>query len=555
MIIRNLISNSLAELIERSKINGLIPSDTQITFTVERPQNPEHGDFATNIPLKLAGLLKRSPVDIANQLLPLIPSQDYLGSIWVQPPGFINFSLDPSWLTSQVDTILESGESYGKVNFGNGQRVQIEFVSVNPTGPVHVGHTRGAVLGDALGRILDFAGYNVTREYYVNDTGNQMENFYKSLYVRYKQHLGHLTEMPAGGYMGKYMLDIARDIAEQNPNLLDLDEEEAIDHIGSIGLNKMLTVIEKDLKRLNIQFDVWFREYTLHRDGHIENVLDLLREGNNLSIKDAATWFTSSSLGEDKDNVLIRSNGSPTYFAADIAYHYDKFIGREFSKVIDIWGADHQGHVSRMKTALGALGINPDKLVIILAQLVTLKMNNQLLKVSKRSGDLITLPELIDEVGPDACRYFFMSRSPDSQMEFDLELAKRESSENPVYYIQYAHARIASIIRLSTEAKIDHASGNVNLLSHPSEIDLIKKMIALPELIESIAINLEPHHLAHYSQQLATAFHWFYQQCRVMSNDPSDYELTKARLKLVHSSGVVLGRCLALMGMEAPEQM
>lgn len=555
MIIINLINSLITDAITKAKADGFISTDSNITFTVERPQNQEHGDFATNLPLRLAGSLKMNPLDIGNHISSLINQPYEIDSIWVQPPGFINFSLNDNWVRSQVDHVLSSEKSFGSSDFGNNERIQVEFVSVNPTGPVHVGHTRGAVLGDTLSRILSSAGYDVTKEYYVNDTGNQMENFYQSLYIRYQQNFGNQVEMPENGYMGEYMIDIAKEIANDNHEILSLQKEEGIQEIGLIGLNKMLDRIKFDLERLGVNFDVWFREYILHENGHVSGILDKLIESENISIEDGATWLKSSSLGEDKDNVLVRSNGSPTYFAADIAYHYDKFANRHFSKVIDIWGADHQGHVSRMKTALGALGIEQDKLVIILSQLVTLKQNDQLLKVSKRSGDLITLPDLLDYVGADACRYFFLSRSPDSQMEFDLDLAKRESSENPVYYIQYAHARISSIIRLSEASNIDIVNGDVGLLTDPAEIDLIKKILILPELIESIAINLEPHHLAHYSQQLATAFHWFYRQCRIISTEPGDEPMTKARVKLVKASGIALKRCLELMGMNAPETM
>jgi arginyl-tRNA synthetase len=283
--------------------------------------------------------------------------------------------------------------------------------------------------------------------------------------------------------------------------------------------------------------------------------MEELRQGNHLTVREGATWFASTDLGEDKDNVLVRGSGAPTYFATDLAYHYNKFRERGFSKVINIWGADHQGHVSRMKAAIGALGIDPNRLTIIIHQLVTLKSGDQVLRASKRTGDIITLQDLLEEVGPDACRYFFLARSPESQMEFDLDLAKNKSSENPVYYIQYAHARIASILRLAQDSNIDYRDGDVSLLTDPAELSLIRRMVMLPELIESMAISLEPHHLPHYAQDLATAFHWFYQQCRVVSSTPGDEAITRARLKLVKASTVALGRCLHLMGMDAPEKM
>jgi arginyl-tRNA synthetase len=476
--------------------------------------------------------------------------------VWVEGPGFINFSLKPSWLASSVESILEEGEAYGNVPLGKGEPLQVEFVSVNPTGPIHVGHARGAVLGDALANILSAAGYEVTREYYFNDAGTQMETFYTSLYARYQQVFGRSVEMPQGGYMGDYMIDAARTIAaEEGERFLNMPPQQAVEELGQIGLDKMLRGIQDNMERLRVHFDVWFKEHTLYEEGQYEKAMGALRQGNHIAVREGATWFVSTALGEDKDNVLVRGSGAPTYFATDIAYHYNKFLERGFSKVINIWGADHQGHVSRMKAAIGALGIDPNRLTIIINQMVTLKSGEQVLRASKRTGDIITLQELLDEVGPDPCRYFFLARSPESQMEFDLDLAKKESAENPVYYIQYAHARIASILRLAADKHIEYLDGDVALLTDPAEMDLIRKMVMLPELVESMAINLEPHHLPHYAQDLATAFHWFYQQCRVVSSTPGDEALTRARLKLVAASRITLGRCLRLMGMEAPEQM
>ena len=455
-----------------------------------------------------------------------------------------------------MEGIIAEGDEYGNIDLGKGERVQVEFVSVNPTGPIHVGHARGAVLGDALASVLSAAGYNVTREYYVNDAGSQMESFYNSLYIRYQQALGRDAEMPQGGYMGDYMVELAKNVAEEEGDrFLSMPVEEAVSEIGHIGLDRMLQNIRDDLENLRIRFDVWFRENTLYDGGQYQRAMDALSSDNHLMQREGATWFVSTALGEDKDNVVVRSNGTPTYFASDIAYHYNKFLERGFSKVIDVWGADHQGHVSRIKAAIGALGIDPQRLTVLIGQMVTLKRGSQLLRASKRTGEFITLPELLEEVGPDPCRYFFLARSPESQMEFDLELAKKESAENPVYYVQYAHARISSILRLAEERQIDFGDGDVSLLTHPGELSLIRKLVMLPELVESMAVNLEPHHLPHYAQDLAAAFHWFYQQCRVVSSEPGDEAITKARLKLVKASAIVLGRCLRLMGMEAPEQM
>ncbi|MBI2855836.1 MAG: arginine--tRNA ligase [Chloroflexi bacterium] len=556
MIIRHLIVGMVEQALEQARAQGLLPQGSPIDVAVEHPQSPEHGDFATNVPLRLARSLRVNPLEIAQRLVPLIPPNEAVARIWSEGPGFINFSLRDTWLASRVESVLQENESFGNVDLGKGERVQVEFVSVNPTGPIHVGHARGAVLGDALSRVLSVAGYDVTREYYVNDAGSQMEAFYNSLYVRYQQVLGRQAEMPQGGYVGDYMVALAREIAEEEgERFLDMETGEAVRQIGHMGLERMLSRIMGDLERLRVHFDVWFRENTLHEEGQLRRSLDMLGQGNHLMEREGATWFVSTALGEDKDNVLVRGSGLPTYFAADVAYHYNKFVERGFSKVIDVWGADHQGHVSRMKAAIGALGIDPQRLIIIISQMVTLKRGEQQIRASKRTGELVTLPELLDEVGPDPCRYFFLARSPGSQMDFDLELAKKESEENPVYYVQYAHARIASILRLAQERQIDYSNGDVSLLTHPAELSLIRRMVMLPELVESMAISLEPHHLPHYAQELATAFHWFYQQCRVVSSDPGDEAITRARLKLVAAARIALGRCLHLMGMQAPEQM
>ena len=541
---------------QEARTSGLVPPGTAVDVTVEHPQSEEHGDFATSLPLKLARSLRMSPLEIAQRIAPLIPPADAVERVWAEPPGFINFSLTPAWLASQLEGIIAEGDEYGNIDLGKGERVQVEFVSVNPTGPIHVGHARGAVLGDALASVLSAAGYNVTREYYVNDAGSQMESFYNSLYIRYQQALGRDAEMPQGGYMGDYMVELAKNVAEEEGDrFLSMPVEEAVSEIGHIGLDRMLQNIRDDLENLRIRFDVWFRENTLYDGGQYQRAMDALSSDNHLMQREGATWFVSTALGEDKDNVVVRSNGTPTYFASDIAYHYNKFLERGFSKVIDVWGADHQGHVSRIKAAIGALGIDPQRLTVLIGQMVTLKRGSQLLRASKRTGEFITLPELLEEVGPDPCRYFFLARSPESQMEFDLELAKKESAENPVYYVQYAHARISSILRLAEERQIDFDDGDVSLLTHPGELSLIRKLVMLPELVESMAVNLEPHHLPHYAQDLAAAFHWFYQLCRVVSSEPGDEAITKARLKLVKASAIVLGRCLRLMGMEAPEQM
>ncbi len=556
MLMKQRIGQLVALAAESAQGQGVLPAGPLPDVEVEHTQNAEHGDFATSLPLRLARAVRMNPMAIAERLVTLIPADEAFQRVWAAAPGFINFAMARRWLQQQVDSVIREGDSYGALRPGNPLRIQVEFVSVNPTGPIHVGHARGAVLGSSLASILRAAGHIVSREYYVNDAGSQMNAFYRSLYVRYLQVMGREAQMPDNGYMGTYMKDLAREVvAEEGKRLLDMPEAQALAAIGEIGLRKMLARIREDLTRIGVEFDVWFREKSLFESGEYNVAMDLLRQKGYLAQRDDALWFTSTTLGEDKDNVLVRGTGEPTYFASDIAYHHNKFMQRGFDRVINIWGADHQGHVSRVKAAVGAMGIDPTRLTILISQLVTLKRGEEVVRISKRTGDLITLRELVDEVGPDACRFFFLARSPDSQMDFDLELAKQQSEANPVYYVQYAHARIAGIMRLAQERHLDYTRGDVALLTHEAEEALIKKLLLLPEIISGIAESLEPHHLPRYALELATAFHWFYQQCRVVSSDPADEAVTLARLKLVEASRIVLARCLSLMGMSAPERM
>ena len=555
-IIRDLIVEKIQVAIEEARREGILHLDTLPPIAVEHPSNPQHGDFATSLPLRLARATRVNPMKIAEELVKLISPGEEVAEVQAAAPGFINFRLRDEWLVKQVEAIREAGGSYGTMDAGAGEKVIVEYVSVNPTGPVHVGHTRGAVLGSALARIMAAAGYSVTREYYVNDAGSQMDAFYASVYARYKQALGREAELPANGYRGDYIMDLAREIiAGEGDRFLHVPQEDALREIGKISREKMVHIIREDLKQIRVEFDNWFSEEGLYRDGEYERAIDMLRRSEYISEREGAQWFTSTALGEDKDNVLVRSTGAPTYFASDIAYHYNKFLQRGYQQAINIWGADHQGHVPRMKAAASALGIDPNRLTIMISQMVTLKRGQEVVRVSKRAGEFVTLRELVDEVGSDACRYFFLSRTPSTQMEFDLELAKRESSENPVYYVQYGHARIAAILSNAREGGIEWSQGDVSLLKDPSELALIREMVLLPELVESMARNLEPHHLPHYAMELATAFHWFYENCRVLSSNPEDYPLTLARLKLVEAAQIVLSRSLYLMDMEAPQRM
>ncbi len=555
-LVRDTIQEMVAAAINRARQEGALQLETMPEILAERPGNPEHGDFATSLPLRLARATRINPLKLAETLVEYIPGAEEVERVEAAPPGFVNFYLNDSWVQRQVEVVRQAGGDYGKLEVGQGRPVMVEFVSVNPTGPVHVGHTRGAVLGSALANTLEAAGYRVTREYYVNDAGNQMEAFYRSVYARYREALGYEADFPANGYAGDYIADLAQELAaSEGPRFLELAEAQAVKEIGDLSRERMVALIKDDLEQIGVTFDNWFSERSLYANQEYQEAMDRLGAQNHLSQRENALWFNSSALGDDKDNVVVRSTGEPTYFASDIAYHYNKFINRRFERVIDIWGADHQGHVPRMKAAVAALGIEPEKLTILISQMVTLKRGSEVVRASKRTGDFITLRELADEVGADACRYFFLARAPSTQMEFDLELAKKESSENPVYYVQYAHARNVSILNLARSRGIDWSSGEVALLTDPNELNLIRTMLRLPELVDQMARSLEPHHLPHYAMELATAFHWFYENCRVISANAEDNAITLARLKLVESAQIVFRRALELMGLSAPERM
>ena len=560
MIVRERIAKLVRQALEEAQASDALPQVVVEDIAVERPQNAEHGDFATSLPLKLARPMRMNPMQIAERIAERLQDDDnsdgLLSSAVVARPGFINFALNRSWLQAQVEAIKTAGTEFGNVNAGAGQRVQVEFVSANPVGPLHIAHARGGVLGSALANILQAAGCDVTREYYFNDAGAQIGHFARTLHTRYLQQCGKDAELHEDDYHGEYMVDIAAEIfREEGKRFLDMPDNEAMQELGALGVAKFMARIREDLVALRIEFDEWFNEKTLFVDGQFERSMALLRDNDYVTEHEDAVWFASTRLGDDKDKVLVRSNGIPTYFASDVAYHYNKFFERDFERVINIWGADHQGHALFMKALVAALGMPADRLTLIINQLVSLKRGGETVRMSKRSGDIITLREVIDEVGADACRYFFLSRAADSQMEFDLELAKQESQENPVYYIQYAHARIAGILRLAQERGIDYADGDVSLLTHEAELALIRKMLELPELIGMMARSLEAHHLTYYTYELAAAFTWFYEKCRVVSSVEGEEATSKARLKLVDATRAALARCLSLMVMDAPEKM
>ena len=554
---RAAVEEMVRAAVEAAQAAGALPMAEVDDYAIERPQRAENGDFSCSLAMKTARMMRMNPRAIGQAILDAAPQTNTVGRAWLAGPGFVNFSLSDDWLRGQVDDVIALGDRFGDSPALLGTSAQVEFVSVNPTGPVHVGHARGAVIGSALANVMEAAGCAVQREYYVNDAGRQMELFYETAYARYLQAWGQDAALPADGYQGDYMAALADGVKRAHGDrFLGMGAERAAAEIGEIALDEMVESIRRSLSRLGVEYDNWFRERDLYASGDFERVMALLDERGFRTEYDGAVWFAATKLGVDKDAALIRSNGKPTYFASDVAYHYDKLIARGFDRVVDIWGADHQGHVNRMKAAAAALGANPERLTLMIYQLVSFRRGDEAVRLSKRTGNIVTVDDLVDEVGADACRYFFLSRAAETQMEFDLELAVRQSADNPVYYVQYAHARIAGIIRAAQERGIEAGDdADISPLTHEAELALIRQIVRLPELVETMAANLEVHHLPHYARELATAFHWFYQQCRVVSDAAEDAAVTRARLRLCQAAKVALARCLALMGMGAPERM
>jgi arginyl-tRNA synthetase len=541
---------------------GDLPDVALPDATLERPKDSANGDFASTLPLRLARAAMKPPLDIARVIAAHVPADPSIDVPTVAPPGFINLKLSAAFLQGQVERVIALGASYADLALGTGKKAQVEFVSANPTGPLHVGNGRGAAIGDALASSLAAAGYEVEREYYVNDAGTQTDTFSDTLYARYQQLFGRSVAIPADGYPGEYMVELAGDIkGEAGDAYLRPPGEPSPADLGQLGIRLMVDRIRRTLGAFGVHYDEWFRERSLYgAGGTFDEVMALLRDRGHLADREGATWFTSSELGEDKDNVVIRSDGRPTYYASDIAYHYDKFVRRGFGLVVDVWGADHHGHVSRLKTAAGAIGANPDDLHVLLYQLVVLKRAGAVVRLSKRGGEIIALDELIEEVGKDAARFFFLLRSPGAQMEFDLDLAVKQSSENPVFYVQYAHARLASMLERAREQGVSAEDGDVSVLTQAHELALIREMMRLTDVIETVATTLEPQHLPYYAMSLATAFHAFNDAFK-QQGDPSlkviteDEALTKARLRLVLAAKIALARVLGLMGMTAPDHM
>jgi len=557
MQITDTLATLVSEALESAQTTGSLPAAGDVDIKIERPKLAEHGDFSTSLPLALARSMRMAPLQIAEAIANAIPENHMVGAVTVAAPGFVNFTLSMAWLQAQIDSVREAGESYGSVETGAGKSVQVEFVSVNPTGPLHVGHARGAVIGSSLANVLEAAGYTVQREYYVNDAGNQMRVFYDTLYARYMQAAGHDVPLPDPAYPGEYLQDLAADLLKDlGDGAVSKDKADAIADLAPESLKRTLADIRQVLERLNVTYDQWFHESDLLKTGRFDEVLNFLEDADLMVERDGAKWFAATKLGLEEDTVVIRSGeGGPTYFGTDIAYHHEKFLARNFDRVINVWGADHHGHVARMHALLKAFGLDPDRLTIILNQIVNFSNEGESLKFSKRNNVMVTVDELLDEVGTDATRFTFLSRSPESHMEFDLGLAKTQSSENPVYYVQYAHARMASILRTAADREIKFESADLSLLTHDRELELIRKIIELPAVVERAAERLEPHHLPHFAQDLARSLQRFYEDCRVVSSEEGDLEISRARLQLVEAAKITLHRTLTLMGMTSPERM
>lgn len=549
--IRRQVGDALQSCFDNATLHSGVFPDVQI----EVPGNPDHGDFSTNLALTMAKAEKKSPRQIAEALVAALGNSAFLSKVEIAGPGFINFTLEASCWYEVLDEIAVKGHVYGQSRFGDGLKVQVEFVSANPTGPLHIGHGRGAVTGDAVAAVMQAAGYDVQREYYINDAGNQMRTLGLSLLLRYRQLCGEPIAFPEDCYQGDYIIDLAKEIyAAQGRRYLAIDEEEAIRVVGKYGGDRILAGIREDLEAFGVKHDNWFSEQSLFDRGEVAAGLKLLAEKGLTYEKDGATWFRTMDFGDDKDRVLVRSNGDTTYFASDVAYHLGKFK-RGFNTVIDVWGADHHGYVPRMKAVVIGLGRNPDDLQVILVQLVSLLREGEPVAMSTRSGEFITLRDVIDEVGRDASRFLFLLRRADSQLDFDLELAKRQSTDNPVYYVQYAHARVCSIIRNAAEQGVPipgHGVANSSCLVLPEELALTKLLARYPETVIGAAQNREPHRIVYYLQELAAQLHSYYNRQRVLVEDSAT---TQARLYLVNGVRTVLTNALNLLGVDAPERM
>ncbi|MBN1662198.1 MAG: arginine--tRNA ligase [Deltaproteobacteria bacterium] len=547
-----LLQDSLKTCIDRGAFEAASPPSIEVEMTKEA----SHGDYASNLAMILASQAKKAPRKLAEMLCEAIDDGHHiLEKIEIAGPGFINFFIkEQVWATLLEDVDTLKGR-FGANDLGRGKRVQVEFVSANPTGPLHIGHARGAVIGDVIANILEASGFAVYREYYINDAGNQMNNLGLSVLLRNMELLGKPVDFPENCYQGDYIRDIAKNIAEKfGETYVNRDRDEAVRLYTDYAASVILNEIKDDLKDFGIVFDEYFSERELYKDNGVTGLLHDLEEKGYIYREEETLWFRATAFGDEKDRVVVRRNGDPTYFAADIAYHQNKYA-RGFDSIIDIWGADHHGYIPRMYAGIQALGQKKESLRIVLVQLVNLLRDGKPVAMSTRSGEFVTMKEVVDEVGKDAARYHFMMRRSDSHLDFDLELAKRQSNENPVYYVQYAHARICSILRLAAEKDRripDYAETDLSRLTLPEEVGIIKRLASFPEVVEGAALSLEPHRLTFYLNDLAGLFHSYYNKHKVISDDDG---LTKARLFLVKSIRQVLSNALYLLGVSAPEKM
>jgi len=550
--IKAILSDAIVKTAQAAIAAGVVKEGVLPEVLLTVPPKKEFGDFATNFAMQSARALRCNPRVLAQYIVEHLDCA-YVNKMEIAGPGFINFYLDPDWMYDMLAHIVEAGENYGNLPKASDEKIQVEYVSANPTGPLHVGHGRGAAVGSALSNLLKAAGYDVEQEYYINDAGNQMNNLARSVNARYLELLGKPCEFPEDGYHGHDIIDTAqRIISKYGDRFLQMDEAQRLEEFKTIAYQEKLAALREDLERFNVHFDVWFSEKTLHEANKINEACDYLLEKGYMEKRDGALWLKSTEFGDDKDRVVIRDNGVPTYFAADIAYHTNKF-NRGFDRVINLWGADHHGYIARMKAAMQCMGFKPEQLEILVLQMVRLLRDGQEVKMSKRTGQSVTLNELIDEVGTDAARFFFVMRSIDSQLDFDLDLAVKKSNDNPVFYVQYAHARICSIMRQVAEAGITvQGKGNYKLLTEPVEVDLIKKLGEYPEMLAEAAKERAVQQVAHYVYELAGLFHSAYNQCRILGVNE---ELQQARLAMVMAVGHVVRHALSILGVSAPEKM
>lgn len=551
--LREILLGSMGRLVA----SGAVPPEPVSDFKIEIPADKSHGDFATNAAMVCAKPFRMAPRAIAEKILgELVLEGTYFDRAEIAGPGFINFFLSPRWFAQVVNTVLEETGTYGRTDTGEGKRVLVEFVSANPTGPMHVGNARGGAIGDCLASLLDWAGYQVEREFYINDAGNQIEKFATSLEVRYLQLYRDGVELPEDAYQGMDIVEHAKAFAAENGNrYVDADAKTRRDALVAYALPKNIEGLKRDLGKYRIQYDTWFRESTLHADGSVMEIVRKLRDSGYTYEQDGATWFKATEFGADKDFVLVRSNGIPTYVVPDIAYHYNKLVTRCFDKAIDVMGADHHGYVPRLKAALTALGVDASKLDVVLMQMVFVMRNGQVAKLSKRSGKAITLVTLLEEIPIDAARFFFNLREANSHFEFDLDLAVEKSSQNPVYYVQYAHARICSLLRNLAEEGIRPAEltgERMQQFTQPQEIELIRYIAMLPQEIDTAAKHYDPSRITKYTVELATLFHKFYDACTVKNAEP---QLREARLALCAATRQALANALTMLKITCPEKM